>query len=273
MNLLTTTALNVFSANTKAKSAEINSNFSSVKSHLSDFTKDAKHGTVALQTVAKSADYTVLDDDGIHTILMTTGASDKTVTLPTAAANDGRIIKVVKVDSDVGKCLIDGESTETINGSTSTKKLYHQYAYCELQCNGTGWYVTSESISEFPDGTKRSGTGGHTYSVRATTALTTTPQTVLTSTLNKGLYLVSVSVNSENSGGTNPTLIVGFNIGGTSVLIDNMYQRVPAGFAVISFTIPIVITSDSTAINVVAYWNSATSTPNNAHEMQIVRLG
>jgi hypothetical protein len=146
MNLLTTTAYNVFTANTKAKSAEVNTNFTLVKSHLSDFTKDAKHGTIALQTSAKSADYAVLDDDGIHTVLMTTGASNRTVTLPTAADNSGRILKVKKVDSGAGTCIVDGENTETIDGAT-TITLFYQYDAVEIQCDGTAWHVIDRKFA------------------------------------------------------------------------------------------------------------------------------
>lgn len=140
MNLLTTTALTVFTANTKAKSAEVNANFSTVKDYISSFSYDAKHGAIALQSSAKSADYAVLDTDGITNVLMTTGASDLTVTLPTAADNSGRVLAVTKVDSGAGKVTIDGESSETIDGDT-TKVIYAQYDSLLLQCNGTGWNI------------------------------------------------------------------------------------------------------------------------------------
>lgn len=138
------TATNSFSPNTKARSADVNTNFSENVNWHSSFSYDAKHGTVFLQTSAKSADYTVLDTDGIHTILMTTGASNRTVTLPTAADNNGRILVVKKVDSGVGTCIIDGEGAETVDGST-TITLTDINEFATLQCNGTAWYVLDRS--------------------------------------------------------------------------------------------------------------------------------
>lgn len=101
-------------------------------------------GASATQTSAKSADYTVTDTDNIRTVLMTTGASNRTVTLPTAADNTHRIITVKKVDSGAGLCTVDGEGSEAVyggSGSGTTFVLYHQYDYVTLQCDGTGWHV------------------------------------------------------------------------------------------------------------------------------------
>ena len=99
-------------------------------------------------TSAKSADYTVLDDDGIKTILMTTGASDRTVTLPTASANSGRSITVMKVDSGAGKCTIDGEGSETING-VATCDLYTQYDRVTVVCDGSEWFRVESEWGEY----------------------------------------------------------------------------------------------------------------------------
>lgn len=89
---------------------------------------------------AKSADYTVLDDDGVSSIFMTTSSTDRTVTLPTAADNTGRIITVKKVDSGSGSVTLDGESTETIDGAT-TKTIYAQYDSITVKCDGTAWFI------------------------------------------------------------------------------------------------------------------------------------
>lgn len=101
------------------------------------------------QTSAKSADYTVTDVDNIRTVLMTTGSSNRTVTLPTAADNTHRIITVKKVDSGSGTCVVDGEGSETIEGST-TITLYAQYESITVQCDGTKWHIVS---SEWAAGT------------------------------------------------------------------------------------------------------------------------
>lgn len=97
-------------------------------------------GFLKLPTVAKSADYTVLDDDGVLTILVTAGASGVTITLPTAADNAGRILEVKKVDSGVGAVTIAGEGAETIDG-TNTVFWTQQYQSLTLQCDGTEWFI------------------------------------------------------------------------------------------------------------------------------------
>ena len=90
---------------------------------------------------AKSASYTITDSDGVAVILMTTASTDRTVTLPTAADNTGRMITIKKVDSGTGMVTIDGEGSETIDGET-TLDLYQQYNSVSLICDGTGWHIT-----------------------------------------------------------------------------------------------------------------------------------
>jgi len=94
-------------------------------------------GTVS----AKSANYTITDGDGIEVILMTAGATDKTVTLPTAADNTNRVIEVFMVDSGVGNTVIDGEDAETIDG-LATVTLVTQYEGLRVRCDGTSWKIT-----------------------------------------------------------------------------------------------------------------------------------
>lgn len=87
-----------------------------------------------------SADYTVLDNDSYDVLRVTTGAATRTITLPTAADNVGRILYVLKVDSAEYFVIIDGEGSETINGVASFT-LYGQYSALVIQSNGTSWDV------------------------------------------------------------------------------------------------------------------------------------
>jgi hypothetical protein len=120
-----------------------------------DSTTIAISGVTTFTGVAKglsnvsdiSANYTILDGDLFRTIAMTTGASDKTVTLPTVADNDGRIVTVKKVDSDVGNVIVASEGSETIDGSTSDTILSGQYDSVTLQSNGAQWLVLN-SVKE-----------------------------------------------------------------------------------------------------------------------------
>lgn len=92
-----------------------------------------------------SADYTVLDNDGYRLINVTTGASDRTITLPTAAANEGRQIVVKKVDNGAGRVLVDGEGSETIDGSASTVEIIIEEDAATFHCDGTGWHTYGRS--------------------------------------------------------------------------------------------------------------------------------
>lgn len=92
------------------------------------------------ETAAKSADYTVTDTDKIRTVLVTAGASTRTITLPTAADNAHRMLTISKIDSGAGIVVIDGENSETINGA-ATFTLYGQNESVTIQCDGSAWYV------------------------------------------------------------------------------------------------------------------------------------
>lgn len=117
----------------------------------------AKIKTFALEDSAKSDNYTVTDTDEISIILMTTGASDKTVTLPTASDNSGRVITCKKVDSGAGRLLISEEGTDQIDGySTVVAPL--QFDFITVQCDGTTWHIinrryASEWIAFTPEWT------------------------------------------------------------------------------------------------------------------------
>lgn len=94
-----------------------------------------------------SADYTILDADGYYAILVTTGASDRTITLPAAANNTGRSILIKKVDSGVGYIRISG----TIDGS-ATKALTTIYQSMTILSDGTSWHETAfDSAGEVID--------------------------------------------------------------------------------------------------------------------------
>lgn len=99
--------------------------------------------TFGLSEVAKSADYTVLDNDGHSIIYMTTGSStDKTVTLPTAADNAGRVITVKKVDSGTNALILvdDAGDSALIDGAAS-QSLYTAFEFLSVQSDGSTWHI------------------------------------------------------------------------------------------------------------------------------------
>lgn len=104
----------------------------------------------AIHTVT-NANYTVLDDDGYSTILVSGGGSDRTITLPTLADNVGRTLTIMRIDapsSGLPKIIIDAEGSETIDGALTTEigKRYDnvytgQWASITLRAGATQWHV------------------------------------------------------------------------------------------------------------------------------------
>ena len=92
--------------------------------------------------VATSADYTVLDDDGYTDVYVSTGASNRTITLPLLANNQGRVIKIYKTDSGVGEVIIDGNGAETVDRFT-TIRVGLQYQTLTIVGASSGWYILS----------------------------------------------------------------------------------------------------------------------------------
>lgn len=90
-----------------------------------------------LHTV-NSANYTILDDDGYKTIVVTAGASDRTITLPTLADNQKRELIIIKIDAGAGNVIIDGEGGEFINGAL-TETITSQYGVVRFIATSTMW--------------------------------------------------------------------------------------------------------------------------------------
>jgi hypothetical protein len=93
--------------------------------------------------VSKSGDYIITDSDYVGVVGMTTGATDRTVTLPTAADNADREITLVKVDSAAGKAILDGEGSETING-TLIWEVTEQWGRVKVKSDGSNWIVLDQ---------------------------------------------------------------------------------------------------------------------------------
>ena len=104
--------------------------------------REAYDANIIGDMLPKVADYTVPDHDRNPTILVTTGAVDRTITLPTAADNTGKIITVIKADSGAGIVTVDGEGAETIDGDASVI-MVSQYDYVTMLCTGTAWIILS----------------------------------------------------------------------------------------------------------------------------------
>jgi hypothetical protein len=130
----------------------------------SNFVALSTGSTIATGVYASSSEnYTVLDGDGYKTILVTTGASDRTPVLPTAADNTGREITFKKVDSGAGFVVIEGEGAETINDAANFT-LNYQYDWVTVVSDGTEWW----SIARSGETGWKTFTGGGTWTTNTT---------------------------------------------------------------------------------------------------------
>ncbi len=169
-----------------------------------------------------SAGYTILDNDGYSTVYVSTGASDQTIVLPTAADNAGRMIKIKKTDSGAGRVLVDGEGAETIDGF-SVLRVPLQYDYVEVVSLGASWSIVARSqttpyASYTPTwgagfGTVSNSSGkwcrlGHNIQVFASCTVGTIGAAVCTISLPSGATVDSASLSLNNTSG-NPGNKVG----------------------------------------------------------------
>ena len=93
-------------------------------------------------TAVASSDVTL---DATHdAVLMTTGAVNRTITLPTAVGITGRVYTVKKVDSGAGTATLDANGTETIDGSL-TYVLVNQYQYVVVVSDGANWVIVANN--------------------------------------------------------------------------------------------------------------------------------
>lgn len=86
--------------------------------------------------VTKTGAYSIVASDGL--ILCNAAAGGFTVTLPTAVGRMGKIFIVMKVDSSGNTVTVDGDGSETINGS-ATQSLSVQWNKWMLQSDGSNW--------------------------------------------------------------------------------------------------------------------------------------
>lgn len=77
--------------------------------------------------------------------LFSTGGSTRTLSLPPVINCYGRIFTVTKTDSGTGIVTLDPNSSETINGLTTTN-LSIQYESITIQSNGTSWSIINRYI-------------------------------------------------------------------------------------------------------------------------------
>jgi hypothetical protein len=95
-------------------------------------------GSLGVQIVSKTADYTATESD--HVILVDASGGAVTINLPAAAGANGRMYQIKKTDSSGNAVTIDGNGAETIDGAT-TLSTTTQYQSFTIVCDGSGWWV------------------------------------------------------------------------------------------------------------------------------------
>jgi len=123
-------------------------------------------------------------------------------------------------------------------------------------------------------GTERAGTGGSTYSTSATTAPTSSATLMVSVTLNKGSYIISGYTRAVQTDGTSRDYVVEVRVGGTNVLQGQPRITCTNGAAgYVPFSLPILISTDSTAVAVYTQLISLTGTATGQHELYATRIG
>jgi hypothetical protein len=75
-----------------------------------------------------------------ETVLGNAGATDITLTLPTAVGHAGERMRVKRINSAAGNVIVDGNGSETIDGGL-TYTLTNQYQFVELESDGANWLI------------------------------------------------------------------------------------------------------------------------------------
>lgn len=97
-------------------------------------------GPHVLPFAAKSANYTTTANDGVITV-DASGAA-RTITLVTAVGNAGLQYTIKKIDSSVNLVIIDGNGSQTIDG-TVTISLSRQWEAVTIISDGANWLIVS----------------------------------------------------------------------------------------------------------------------------------
>ena len=99
-------------------------------------------------TLSKTANYTIVEADRDKLVKCDATSGTITITLLAAAtAGDGFQLAIKKTDSGANTVVIDGNSSETIDGVT-TLTLSTQYDVAVLTCDGSNWHVVNSAAAQ-----------------------------------------------------------------------------------------------------------------------------
>ena len=91
-------------------------------------------------THASAASYTVTDTDNVIIIDQQSMSDVSTVNLPAASSSNRRILTFKNISSTGGEVTLDGNSSETIDG-TVTYSLPNQHDASTIICDGSNWFT------------------------------------------------------------------------------------------------------------------------------------
>ena len=120
--------------------ADLGATDESLAVHADDSTRMSAMWMLNANAVT-DANYTILDGDGYSDIDVSTGVSDRTITLPTLAANQGRVIFITKTDSGAGDVIVDGEGAEIFLDGSTTITMTTQGDTLAVKGSALGWKV------------------------------------------------------------------------------------------------------------------------------------
>jgi len=160
-------------------------------------------------TTVTNANYTITNTDGFSTILVSTGNTNRTITLPAVASNVGRSLLIKKTDSGTGSVTLTPNGG-TIDGAPSFT-LSARYNRIGIVSDGSNWNVEQDGLLR------------QTKILGANVQTPTTPYTVLSFNLTPGsTYRVTVSAGWTGVSSTGPIqAVIGLRDSGTAVANTN----------------------------------------------------
>lgn len=104
-------------------------------------------GVPSLTSVTKSSTDTLSANDDL--ILCDSSGGAFTLTLPAAASNSGKVYYFKKTTDDVAAVTIDGNGSETIDGSTTTT-INTYFEMLTIASDGTNWSILNRTSPSIP---------------------------------------------------------------------------------------------------------------------------
>jgi len=137
----------------------------------------------------------------------------------------------------------------------------------------SGSIISSTYLGEFL-GTQSSGTNGSAYYVNSTTAVTALQTAICSTNVNKGIYFCSYAMRAYQTDGAVRAVNMALRIGGTAVTPTLVIDSQTNLYFSLSWSVPIIITADSTAVAIYAQIQSLVgSSAGNQSMISFLRVG